>query len=83
MVVYRIVVVWDKDAKVWSVDKSDIPGVSASCKTIEDLSSRLKVLVPEMIGLNNYLKGTNSKEKILLELLVKHSEKTEVFTCVY
>ena len=43
---------WDSEAGCWYATSDDIPGLATGADTIEDLIERLKVIVPELVQLN-------------------------------
>ena len=43
---------WDSEAGCWYATSDDIPGLATGADTIEDLIERLKVIVPELVELN-------------------------------
>lgn len=43
---------WDDEARVWVATSDDVPGLATEATTIEDLISKLKVLIPELIECN-------------------------------
>jgi predicted RNase H-like HicB family nuclease len=43
---------WDEDASVWVATSEDVPGLVAEAATVEDLSTQLQDLVPQLLRLN-------------------------------
>ena len=43
---------WDSEAGCWYATSDDVPGLATGADTIEDLIERLKVIVPELVELN-------------------------------
>jgi len=43
---------WDSEAACWYATSDDIPGLATGADTIEDLIERLKIIVPELVELN-------------------------------
>ncbi len=43
---------WDKDAEVWVATSEDLPGLVTEAETIEILTQKLRVMIPEIILLN-------------------------------
>jgi hypothetical protein len=58
---------WDEDAAVWTADSDDVPGLATEADTIENLSDKLKHLVPELLALN----GVSLSGDIAYELLIR------------
>ena len=44
---------WDSDAGCWYATSDDVPGLATGADTIEDLIERLKVIVPDLVELND------------------------------
>ncbi len=58
---------WDDEAKVWVATSDDVPGLVTEAATLEELSAKLNILVPELLQLND---GITSSE-IPFELLAR------------
>ena len=58
---------WDSEAECWYATSEDIPGLATGADTIEDLIERLKVIVPELVELNEIL----ADKHISFELLAR------------
>jgi hypothetical protein len=52
---YTVHAVWDDEAGVWAVTDSDVPGLTAEAPTMEELNSKLRERIPELIRLNQHL----------------------------
>lgn len=52
---YTVNAVWDPEASVWVATSEDVPGLVAEASSIEELSEKLKILVPELLELNKHL----------------------------
>ncbi len=48
---------WDDEADVWVATSDDVPGLATEAETIEALSSRLQIMVPELLDANGYPDG--------------------------
>ena len=44
--------VWDEDASVWVAASDDIDGLVTEAGTLEQLTEKLKVIIPELLELN-------------------------------
>jgi predicted RNase H-like HicB family nuclease len=55
MSLYRVMVEWDEDAKVWIASSDDVPGLATGADAFEDLIEKLKVVVPELLFENGLL----------------------------
>lgn len=45
---------WDADAGVWVATSDDVPGLATEADTLEGLSAKLEVMVPELLEANGY-----------------------------
>jgi predicted RNase H-like HicB family nuclease len=43
---------WDDEAGVWVATSDDVPGLATEAETLEALSSRLRIMVPELLDAN-------------------------------
>ena len=62
----KIVAIWDSEAAVWVAQSSDVPGLCIEAPTQPELEARLKVVVPELLELND-----TSAECVPIELLLR------------
>jgi hypothetical protein len=53
--VYRVKAFWDGEANVWVAEGVDVPGLCTEAATIEQLMTKLEVMVPEMLAGNGLL----------------------------
>lgn len=44
---------WDPDAKVWVATSDDVPGLATEAPTTEMLVSKVELMIPELLELNN------------------------------
>ena len=58
---------WDAEASVWVATSDDVPGLATEAETLETLSEKLNVLVPELLDANGYGDG----DEIPIELLAR------------
>ena len=65
---YKIYCARDKEAGVWYVVESDVPGLSIEAPTQKAMIARIRVIVPELLQLNSEL-GSGNFEKAPVELL--------------
>jgi len=47
-----IVATWDDEAKVWVAESDDIPGLATEAATQDELLSKLRVMIPELLAAN-------------------------------
>jgi len=50
----RIQADWDDDAKVWVAISDDVPGLATEAETLEQLTEKLNIMVPELLDSNGY-----------------------------
>jgi predicted RNase H-like HicB family nuclease len=46
---------WDDEAKVWVATSDDVPGLATEAETMEELSKKLEVMIPELLTENDYI----------------------------
>jgi len=61
-VVIRINALWDADAKVWTAESEDVPGLVTEAETVEALTEKLRVLIPELLEANGINPQTDDHE---------------------
>ena len=44
---------WDAEARVWVAESDDVPGLITEAETIDALSDKLVVMIPELLEANN------------------------------
>lgn len=63
---YKVETFWDEIAQVWVATSEDIWGLATEAKSLEDLSKKLKIIIPELLLLNKQIaenyQGENSFE---------------------
>jgi predicted RNase H-like HicB family nuclease len=63
---------WDPEAKVWVATSDDVPGLVTEAETVEALTEKLSVIVPELLEANGILAGNASEVPINL---IAHREQ--------
>lgn len=48
---------WDAEAEVWVATSDDVPGLATEADTLEALSAKLEIMVPELLDANGYPDG--------------------------
>ncbi len=48
---------WDDEAAVWVATSDDVPGLATEADTLEALSAKLDVMVPELLDANAFPGG--------------------------
>ena len=46
---------WDAEAEMWVASSEDVPGLATEAETIGELTSKLEVMIPELIEANDLL----------------------------
>ncbi len=49
---YHVRAVWDPEASVWVATSEDLPGLVTEAATIEALTEKLRVMLPELLVAN-------------------------------
>ena len=58
--IYFVRAEWDGEAKVWVATSDDVPGLATEAETMEELSKKLEVMIPELLTENDYLDAGES-----------------------
>ncbi len=53
--IYHVQADWDAEANVWVATSDDVPGLATEAATIEDLTARLRSIIPELLEANGLL----------------------------
>jgi len=56
---------WDEDAGVWVATSDDVPGLVTEADTLESLSAKLEVMVPELLEANGVALGAEVSYELL------------------
>ena len=65
--IYFVRAEWDDEAKVWVATSDDVPGLVTEAETMEILSSKLEIMIPELLAEN----GFPDKNEISYEVLAR------------
>ncbi|NJM99889.1 MAG: DUF1902 domain-containing protein [Phormidesmis sp. RL_2_1] len=76
-IVCKIGAVWDASAKVWTATSVDVPGLATEADTIEDLTQKLRVIVPELLQLNHVI-PIDQASTVAIELTSHRQEWVEI-----
>ncbi len=49
---YHVRAEWDPEASVWVATSDDVPGLATEAETIEVLTDRLRIMIPELLEAN-------------------------------
>jgi hypothetical protein len=68
---------WDPEVKVWVATSEDVPGLVTEAPTIELLTEKLRVMIPELVVLNHLLPDPASGS-VSFQLISRWEEMLEV-----
>jgi predicted RNase H-like HicB family nuclease len=71
--VFHVAADWDAEAGVWVATSEDVPGLATEAPTVEALTERLRILIPELLEANEILTGTHP-DAISFELVSHRQE---------
>ena len=54
-ITFKVQAFWDKDAEVWVATSEDVPGLATEASSMEILTQKLRVIIPELIVLNGII----------------------------
>ncbi|HSG40602.1 MAG TPA: DUF1902 domain-containing protein [Thermoanaerobaculia bacterium] len=72
--VFHVRADWDPEAGVWVATSSDVPGLVTEAATLEVLTEKLRILIPELLEANQLLGGAQP-EAVSFELTSYREEK--------
>lgn len=64
---------WDAEAEVWVATSDDVPGLATEAETIEHLSEKLAIMIPELLEAN----GAPNGQEVPFELLARKFAVTQ------
>ncbi|NET58406.1 MAG: DUF1902 domain-containing protein [Symploca sp. SIO2E6] len=73
----QIGALWDADAKVWIAKSEDVPGLATEADTLEALTKKLRIIVPELLQLNQVIPDDQAST-IAIELTSHRQEIIQV-----
>jgi len=59
---------WDEEAAVWVASSDDVPGLVTEAETLEALNTKLRTMVPELLGANGCMPADG---QVAVELLAR------------
>ena len=73
---FRIWIAWDDVSGVWFVEKSDVPGLHAEAKTLDEMLEVFRGIVPELLVANVFSRSHGARERteVRLELISRREE---------
>lgn len=75
---YHVEAVWDGEARVWVATSEDVPGLATESESLEELTEKLKELIPELLEANGLLSAETKAQSISFELTGHRSELVSV-----
>ncbi len=60
---------WDEEAGVWVATSDDVPGLVTESASLDELSAKLAVMVPELLDANGYPDGPEVPFELLARKL--------------
>lgn len=76
-ITFKVQAFWDKDAEVWVATSEDVPGLATEASSIEILTQKLRVMIPELIVLNRII-PSDYVGSITFELISHRQELIQV-----
>lgn len=73
----KIAAFWDDTAQVWTASSEDVPGLATEADTLEALTQKLRVLVPELLQLNRVL-PEDQVSTVAIELISHRQELVQI-----
>ncbi len=70
---------WDSEALVWVATSEDVPGLVTEAETIEALTQKLRVMIPELVVINRIV-PSDYVGSITFELTSHRQELIEVIS---
>ncbi len=64
--VYNVQVRWESEVGVWVAQSEDVPGFVAEAESLNVLAKKLRVLIPELLGLNGRLEAGGEPVKFVV-----------------
>jgi len=71
---YHVEAAWDPEAGVWVASSDDVPGLATEAETIEELTEKLRSMIPEILSANALLPVGDETGSISFELTSHRQE---------
>lgn len=75
---FKVIACYDDEAGVWFIQETDVPGLTAEAKTVEEMMQKLDVRIPEMLELNHHLLNKEIIDKAPYELVTHQVAEARV-----
>lgn len=69
----KVTALWDDEAGIWVAESEDVPGLATGAATIEQLLSKLEVMIPELLELNASLPTGELPINLKAERTLRHA----------
>ncbi len=69
MALFIVKVALDKEAGVWYVADSDVPGLATEAETFDRLREKVLAMVPELLELNGFDPDDGSVDEVPVEII--------------
>jgi predicted RNase H-like HicB family nuclease len=76
-IICRIETFWDRDAEVWVAASEDVLGLVTEANSLENLTEKLKDMIPELLILNQQI-PENYQGEICLDIITHRQELIKV-----
>lgn len=67
----------DGEAQVWVATSDDVPGLATESETLENLTQKLRIMVPELLQLNDVIPDCEASV-VTIELTSRRQESIQV-----
>ena len=74
---YKIEAFWDREALVWVAESADILSLVTEADTLENLTAKLKQMIPELLIANHSI-TTDSQKVASFELIAHRQDLMQV-----
>lgn len=74
---FKVHALWDHEAQVWVAESEDVPGLATEADTLENLTDKLKQMIPELL-LANQVVSPDSTGAVSFELIGHRQELIEL-----
>ncbi len=74
---YHVEATWDPDAEIWVATSGDVSGLATEADSLEDLTRKLRVMIPELLEANQSYQG-DSADEIFFEVTSRRRESVRI-----
>lgn len=74
---YKVNAFWDEQAQVWVAESESVLGLATEAETLEALTQKLRILVPELLQLNGMIEDPSVRE-IEIEIISHRQETVQI-----